>query len=105
MEQEVLINREQEALRLIRAYDRDAASLEEAVEAILAYSRLFTWDDRQAVDKNERALEITKANLIRTLTDKPWKNCGCNVCGSASVEAIIFHPREQSSALAHSAHQ
>jgi len=88
--QEHLIDCEQRALKLTRAYDKGIASLEETVEAVFEYNRLFLWDDHQSSDANERALQVTKANLTRTLAARPWKDCNCRVCESASVETIIF---------------
>jgi hypothetical protein len=89
-EQEQLISCEQEALRLVRAYDKGTTSLEEAVEAILVYNRLFLWDERESSDANERVLANTRANLTRTLSERPWKECNCEVCKSASIEAVVF---------------
>ncbi len=88
--QEDLIALEQSALRCVRAFDKGAASLDETVDSVVAYNRVFMWDDRLSGDRNERALANTKTSLIRTLKDQPWKDCDCNVCESASVEAIIF---------------
>lgn len=88
--QEDLVNLEQTALQLVRSYDRGEASLEQTIEAVAAYSRLFILDEDLTTQQNERALETTRSLLRRTLSDQPWKYCSCRVCESASVEVMIF---------------
>jgi hypothetical protein len=88
--QEDLVKLECHALTLVRAYDRGEVAIEAALAAMLAYSRVFMWDERRTQEKNERALELTAAALTRTLNDRPWKCCSCRVCQSAGVEVAIF---------------
>jgi hypothetical protein len=88
--QEDLIKLEQNALALLRAYDRNEAELERTLMAILEYNRVFVWDERRSEEQNERALEFTAVTLRRTLADQPWKCCSCRVCESVGVEVAIF---------------
>jgi hypothetical protein len=75
---ESLIALQQEALHLLRAYDREEAGLDETLEAVLTYDRLY------GIKRDyERAYR-------RTLTDKPWQTCGCPICETIGVEVIIF---------------
>ena len=69
---------EQETLRLLRAYDKDETALEETLQAVLAYDRLYgiKRDYAQA--------------YRRTLTDKPWQQCDCAICQQVGIEVIIF---------------
>ena len=73
---------ERAALDGIRAYDRGAASLLEALRALDAY------DDLQGRKRSsERYRE--------TLEDRPWQKCRCGVCVSAGVEVILFRGTER----------
>lgn len=69
---------EQKVLRLLRDYDNDKASLEETLVNVLAYDQLHG-DNRQ----NEDAYR-------RTLENKAWQKCGCDICAKWGIEVIIF---------------
>jgi hypothetical protein len=75
---ESLVELEQQALRLLRAYDKGKATLDETLEVVLAYDRLYGID---------RKYEVA---YRRTLTDRPWQQCKCPICDKAGVEVIIF---------------
>lgn len=88
--QEDLIRLETDALHAVRELDRGKGSIEGAVDATLAYNKLFMLDASKSAQQNERAIETTRALLQRTLTERPWKGCQCRVCESVSVEVMIF---------------
>jgi len=69
---------EQKALETLRAYDKSEVSLDKALEVVLEYDRLYG-DKRD----HRKAYE-------RTLTDKPWQNCGCSICKAIGIEVVIF---------------
>jgi len=69
---------EQEAMRLLRAYDVGQAGLEETLAAVLTYDRLHG-DTRDLADAYRR-----------TLQDRPWKRCDCPICREIGIEVIIF---------------
>lgn len=73
---------EQATLDAIRAYDRDEASLLEALRALDMY------DDLQG---RKRSSERYR----QTLEDRPWQKCRCGVCVSAGVEVILFRGTER----------
>ena len=73
-----LIELEQRALSRLRAYDRGEVSLEETLQAVLTYDRLFG-QDRNHEDWYRRVL-----------TDRPWRACDCPVCRKIGIEVIIF---------------
>jgi hypothetical protein len=74
---------EQGCLRLLKAYDSDAAGLEEVVDALVRYERLH---DGQ-VDRTSRYREV--------LNDRPWKQCSCEVCVRLGIHVIIFRGAER----------
>jgi hypothetical protein len=69
---------EQESLRLLRAYDRGEAGLEETLETVLHYDHLHG----KARDQAEP--------YRRTLEDRPWQQCDCPICQEVGIEVIIF---------------
>ena len=77
-DEEALVELEQRALNHLRAYDRGEAGLQETLEAVLAYDRLFGED---------RDHEIW---YRRVLADRPWQDCGCAICEDVGIEVIIF---------------
>jgi hypothetical protein len=73
-----LSNLEQNALKALRAYDREELDLEDTLNAVLRYDRLFG-------EKRDH-----HAWYRRTLTDKPWKRCDCPICRTLGIEVMIF---------------
>jgi hypothetical protein len=70
---------EQEALRGVRAYAGGSGSLDNALNALLEYDQYVTAD------------RIDMRPLYRrTLENKPWERCPCEICKSAGVEVVIF---------------
>lgn len=70
---------EQAALEALRAYDHAACPLEQALDAALAYAALSD-DVTEAMREGYRA----------TLSECPWRSCGCAICRAIGIEVIIF---------------
>lgn len=70
---------EQEALKLLRAFDHGAATIEETFAAVAAYAE-YAGDHPQRIARDYH----------RTLTEQPWKRCECVICQEIGVEVIIF---------------
>lgn len=81
--------REQKALDSLRKYDKGRESMMGALDNVLDYQRFLTLgsDDLQ---KHEKGLIKMRALIQRTLEDKPWKQCSCDICREIGVEVIIF---------------
>jgi hypothetical protein len=73
---------ERKALRQLRAYDRGGASIGSALAAVLAYDRLLA--------RAEFLEDKLVAAYRRTLEDRPWKACGCQMCTDLGIEILIF---------------
>ena len=70
---------EGKCLDQMRAYDQGKIDLETVLESIMTYDGL--------IDGNRNGHE----KLIRkTLEDRPWQKCRCNICREKGVEVIIF---------------
>lgn len=88
---EDLQRREQLALSTLRAYDKGKASEASALDAVMDYQQFLTLgDDKLTPEKRDRELAKTRALIARTLHDRPWQRCGCDICRQAGVDVIIF---------------
>lgn len=87
---EELKRKESIALECLRNYDRDSSNLDETLDRVLDYSLPLYDDGRSDRSSIERKIEKLRRDYRRTLEEKPWKSCSCEVCKSISIEAIIF---------------
>lgn len=67
-------------------YDKGALSLEKALDAVLAYERLHS---------GEKEADKIRADYERTLGERPWKQCQCNICQAIGINVIIFRGAER----------
>lgn len=67
-------------------YDKGAMSLSQTLDAILAYERLHA---------GEKEAEKIRVDYMRTLSDRPWKQCQCNICKAIGINVIIFRGAER----------
>lgn len=74
---------ERNALQALRAYDRDEITLDETLELVISYEEIV------GVKKSY------KDEYRRILEDRPWKQCGCGLCGKHGVEMAIFRGTER----------
>lgn len=89
--QEDLQNREATALRTLRAFDRGEAGVHDTLTDVMAYTApLAVGRDEGHSDQEKRKLEGLRERYQRTLEDRPWKTCACQVCRTTGIEAIIF---------------
>jgi queuine/archaeosine tRNA-ribosyltransferase len=77
--EEHILKLEQDALTTVRAYGQHRCSLETCLEALLAYDQFVTTD----------RVEMTNP-YRRTLTDRPWEKCDCEICKKSGIEVAIF---------------
>lgn len=88
--QERLTELEANALNAVRDLDRGKLGVNRALKAVLTYSREFIWDSRRSAESNENKIERHGQDLKRTLNDRPWTKCSCQICQQAGVEVMIF---------------
>ncbi|MEV0731905.1 tRNA-guanine transglycosylase DpdA [Polymorphospora sp. NPDC050346] len=74
---------EREALEQLRQYDQDRTDVDSVVRALARYSEV--WDGKS--DRNGQYRE--------TLTDRPWRNCSCDLCRRHGIEIAIFRGSER----------
>jgi hypothetical protein len=74
---------EQRCLLTLRQYDRGAAPLEDALDALLSYERVHDEDKDRTVPYR------------RMLESRAWKECPCAVCRQIGVDVAIFRGSER----------
>jgi len=82
--------REQRALSLLRAFDKNRSSCEETLEAIMDYSQFLVRGDGKSTALQDKQLATLRTRIAHTLEDRPWQSCGCDICRTAGVEVVIF---------------
>lgn len=86
IDQDLARNLEKKAMNALFQYDQNEILLPKALEHVLTYERLHSGD--KEADKISKDYE-------RTLRDKPWKQCQCNICKSIGINVIIFRGAER----------
>jgi hypothetical protein len=74
---------EKSCLKLLREFDKGSASLKSVIQVVNEY------DSATGITGN-RIERITE-----TLSEKPWKNCNCQLCRKLGIEIIIFRGSER----------
>jgi hypothetical protein len=88
--QESLISLERKALRAIRDYASGHADLEESLESILEYSVPLVTTENSSAEQIQRAISQKREAYAKTLRDRPWDSCFCDICANAGIETVIF---------------
>lgn len=78
---EELRKMEERALSAVREYAKGTVSLEETLRAVLEYDSLLT----RKFDGSYNYKQYK-----RTLLDRPWESCNCEVCRELGVEVILY---------------
>lgn len=81
--QDQAIKLERAALDLLRRYDRDEVDVDTVLAALHDYSTL--WDG-----KKDRTPQYRK-----TLVDRPWRHCPCQICQSVKIDIVLFRGSER----------
>ena len=87
---EDLQRREQKALAILRAYDQGEATAIATLDAVMEYHRCLMPSEAGTPESHEKILALTRQRVQRTIEDKPWKRCSCEICKKVGVEVIIF---------------
>lgn len=77
------IEAERHSLQSLRAMDRGQCSVDEALDAVIAYESVV------GVKKSYRD------QYAETLSDAPWRSCQCGLCEKHGVEMAIFRASER----------
>lgn len=88
--QEKLIGMEKNALSKLRAFAKNRCGIEETLDSIIEYSRPLHWTPSITEEALKRAMHNLRLQYKRTLEDRPWTHCKCNICKDAGVDVLIF---------------
>ncbi|NYF30671.1 tRNA-guanine transglycosylase DpdA [Sphingopyxis sp. JAI108] len=90
LRQEELVALEKAALGALRRYDKNDADLNETLDAVLAYSVPATLGAPIERLPGSKSVGTLRERYYRTLAERPWTQCRCKICRTASIEVIIF---------------
>jgi len=90
LNQEEILLLEDRALSAVRGLALGKASVDEALDGVMAYWSILNWDNEISPARHANAIERQRRIYARTLGDRPWETCGCRVCREGGVEALIF---------------
>lgn len=77
LSQDVAQAMEKVSLQALRAYDIDKISLDDTLEKVINYEKLFK-------------PKVSEERYRQTLSDKYWKKCECEICKDLGIEVVIF---------------
>jgi hypothetical protein len=83
VDQREAIKAERKCLETLRSLDVGASSVDEALEDLAEYVAVIG-------ERKPRAEQYR-----RTLEDRPWKQCPCDICSSIGIEVILFRGSER----------
>ncbi|HDM8384053.1 TPA: tRNA-guanine transglycosylase [Yersinia enterocolitica] len=86
VDQDVARHLEKDALQALFEYDKGNLPLSQVLETVMVYERLHA---------GEKDAEKMRADYARTLGDRPWKQCPCNICKAIGINVIIFRGAER----------
>lgn len=87
---EDLQRREQHALMRLRQFDQGESTVKATLNAVMDYHQFLLRGDNTGIEQQEKVLAQTSALVRRTLEDRPWKLCSCDICTAIGVDVIIF---------------
>ncbi|MDA8054262.1 MAG: tRNA-guanine transglycosylase DpdA [Thermoplasmatales archaeon] len=79
---EQLVSLERRAIQSLKMYESGQASIERTLRTVVKYDSLLTRNSSDGSNLQER--------YRRTLDDKPWKKCNCEVCKEMGIDVLIF---------------
>jgi hypothetical protein len=88
--QEDLLQLEKTALDSLRQYSIGKRALGSTLKNILAYAEPLITTDKSTEETTTKAIKSLELKYRRTLEEKPWDLCKCDICRSAGVEVLIF---------------
>jgi hypothetical protein len=74
---------ERRCLDTLMLYDRERVSLDEALDALTAYERLYD------------AERDYRSTYRKVLEDRAWRQCSCEICREIGIHVILFRGAER----------
>ncbi len=87
---EDLLIREQKALKMLREFDQGYGTVKSTLDAVMDYHQFLVRGESGTIASHDNELVKVRERIRRTIEEKPWKRCQCDVCKKIGVEVIIF---------------
>lgn len=84
IDQSKAIKLEKECLKCLIEFDSGKGNIKKTLKVLYDYDKL----------QNERTKDRTQ-DYQRTLDEKPWKNCTCEICKQLGIHVVIFRGAER----------
>jgi queuine/archaeosine tRNA-ribosyltransferase len=88
--QEHLLDMEKKALHAIRHYAAYKVSIENCLDAVMTYAEPLETSDKSTEESVLKKITTLRTKYRKTLQDRPWENCQCDICTAVGVETLIF---------------
>ena len=85
-----LEKRERDALNALRHYNQGSISVDHTVEVILDYAIVMLEGGKLSEEDVHKRLERLASEYRRTLSERCWTLCDCNICDRLSIDVVIF---------------
>jgi hypothetical protein len=73
---------EKNALKSLIKYDHGLLTLDGTLKSLLKYDKILI--------RRQEKIEKIQERYRATLEDKPWKECGCEICKKLGIHVVIF---------------
>lgn len=87
---EDLTRLEADALAALRAFDAGTGTVESVLEPVLRYNAIVATDQPYEAVRDTATMKRLEAAYRETLSQRPWKACGCAICSHAGIEVMLF---------------
>jgi hypothetical protein len=88
---EDLHQREQTALKEVRAFSSGASNVDATLHAVMDYHQFLLRGDGTGIQQQDEKLSKTATLIQRTLQNQPWKDCFCDVCRKIFHNLGVYH--------------
>jgi len=87
---EEVLTKEKKTLNTLRKFEDGKAQLEETLQCLIEYSKIYLTDHNYPDKDNSVKLERLYGDYKKLLQDKPWGKCDCQVCKKCGIPMAIF---------------
>ena len=77
---------EKACLQALASFDRDEQGCDSVLDILMEY---------EALHASRRSSRDMRAAYEEVLTDRPWRNCDCEICSALRIHVIIFRGAER----------
>lgn len=96
-DKETLKELEQNSLQAMQDFDVGKLSVEETIGILMNYESLIELPRNGIVNPTDQAKRVKKntQSYREILSDRPWKDCDCEVCQEIGIQVVIFRGNDR----------